>query len=290
MGSVVHVVAVGSSATPARRLVEELEHRWSRFRPDSEISRVNAAGGRPVRVSSWTTTLLDAARTAWHATGGAFDPTVAAAMDANGYGGRSGVHRGAAPGMGGCEVDEQAGAVRLPAGVTFDPGGIGKGLAADLAVTALAEAGAAGALVSVGGDVRVWGHAPRGDVWSLGVQDPFEPDRDVAVVALGDGAVASSSCLGRCWELDGAPMHHIVDPATGAPLANDRVAATAVAGTAWWAEVLTKAALVGDGSSALVARDAALVWQRDGACRAVGRVREFFRTIDGSVFGTEVGA
>jgi thiamine biosynthesis lipoprotein len=181
--------------------------------------------------------------------------------------------------------------VRLPAGVAFAPGGIGQGLAADLAVTALANAGATGALVSVGGDVRVWGRPALGTAWGLGVQDPFEPDRDVAVVELHDGGVASSSCLGRRWHLDGVPMHHVVDPSTGAPTANGVVAATAVAGSAWWAEVLTKVVLVGGGRPhALVERDAALVWEHDGSCRGVGRVGELFRTTTGFPWLPEVGA
>jgi thiamine biosynthesis lipoprotein ApbE len=86
-------------------------------------------------------------------------------------------------------------------------------------------------------------------------------------------------------------MHHIVDPSTGAPTTNGVVAATAVAATAWWAEVLCKVMLVDGGRShPLVARDAALVWEHDGACRAVGRVGELFRTTTGSPWSLEVGA
>jgi thiamine biosynthesis lipoprotein len=181
-----------------------------------------------------------------------------------------------APGTGGVEVDDVAGTARVPAGVSFDPGGIGKGLAADLAVVAVAAAGASGALVSVGGDVRVWGRPPQGQGWTLTVQDPFTPDRDAAAVVLRDGGVATSSVLGRRWHHAGSPMHHVVDPATGSPVDNGVVAVTAVAGTAWWAEVLTKAVLVTAGCTDAIGDDAAVLWRADGSRRHIGRAAAFF--------------
>jgi thiamine biosynthesis lipoprotein len=282
MGSTAHVVVVdGDPGAPAaaRRLLADLERRWSRFLPGSEISRCNRARGRAVRVSAETRQLVLAATTGWQVTGGAFDPTVAHAMDANGYGGRNGdgCRAGAAPGLAGVEVDDRVGTVRLPDGVAFDPGGIGKGLAADLAVAEVTERGAAGALISVGGDVRVWGAPPRGGAWSIAVEDPLVPQRDAGVLALRAGAAATSSSLGRRWTLDGRDMHHIVDPRTGLPAVGDVVAVTAIAGAAWWAEVATKSLfLVGADNGGLLGDGGAIVWLRDGTQRLVGAAGSFF--------------
>jgi thiamine biosynthesis lipoprotein len=278
MGSEVHIVAVDGRPSVGRRAIERLESRWSRFLPDSEVTRINRAGGRAVAVSAETRQLVRAAVTGWRTTGGAFDATVAAAMDANGSGGRPDPGgAGRAPGMAGIRVDDESGTVSCPRDVMLDPGGIGKGLAADLAVVALASSGVAGALVSVGGDVRVWGRPPRGTSWTVAVQDPFAPERDAAAVSLLDGGVATSSCLGRRWQLGGSPMHHLLDPLTGAPLDNGRVAATAVAGATWWAEVLTKAVLVRGRRAADVVRDdAVLLWTANGRCEPMGRAGALF--------------
>jgi thiamine biosynthesis lipoprotein len=127
--------------------------------------------------------------------------------------------------------------------VELDPGGIGKGLAADLTTAELLDAGAAGAMVNLGGDLRVRGVPPAGDAWSLDVEHPSDPDRTLRRLALHDGAVATSSRLRRTWVHHGRTQHHIIDPRTGAPVSNPVVAVTAVAGEGWWAEAATKAVL-----------------------------------------------
>jgi thiamine biosynthesis lipoprotein len=132
--------------------------------------------------------------------------------------------------------------VVLPDGVVFDPGGIGKGLAADLVAAALLDAGADGACVNLGGDVRAEGSAPGG-TWRVAVSHPGAAE-PVALVALAAGAVATSTTALRTW---GPGVHHLVDPATGRPYAGPLATVTAVAREAAWAEVAAKAALLGDG-------------------------------------------
>jgi thiamine biosynthesis lipoprotein len=282
MGSRSHILAVGGppdGVEYARRRVEALELQWSRFIIESEVARCNRAGGRSVVVSESTIMLMQAAVTGWRTTNGTFDPSVATAMDANGYGGGRGRHHRpqAAPGLARLEIDVERGAVRLPAGVEFDPGGIGKGLAADLVVVDLAQMGVDGALVSLGGDVRTWGTSPDGDDWLVAVQHPLDADRDVGMVALRDGAVATSSSLGRCWRQDGEPMHHIVDPRTGRPVNSDVVAVTAIAAEAWWAEVMTKSLFVSCGRDrSAVTGGAAMVWFRDGSRIDIGPMNDYF--------------
>jgi thiamine biosynthesis lipoprotein len=126
--------------------------------------------------------------------------------------------------------------------VGFDPGGIGKGLAADLVVEALLDAGAKGACVSMGGDVRVAGEPPA-EGWRVGIANPFIDGDLVAVVMLADHGLATSNRLIRTWESRGRVHNHLVDPATGRSVSG-LVSASVITGQAWWSEVLAKVAMV----------------------------------------------
>ncbi len=149
---------------------------------------------------------------------------------------------GPAPPGAALTVDPGAGTVAVAAGHGLDPGGIGKGLAADLVSAELMAAGAEGALVNLGGDLRVRGRGPDEGDWPLSVASPFDPGRELLRLAVGDGALATSSRLLRRWhDRRGLPVHHLLDPFTGAPTATDVVAVTVLAADGWWAEALTKA-------------------------------------------------
>lgn len=256
MGTDVHVLVVGgpdSLLQRARDRIEELERRWSRFLPDSEVSRLNAAGGTALAVSTDTLRLVELARHAWTLTDGWFDPTVLPALRAAGYD-RSFEQLVAAeqgpmavptpplpPGLAAAEVDRAAGTVRLPAPVQFDPGGIGKGLAADLVVDEMLEAGAEGGLVNLGGDLRVAGTSPDGLGWGIEIDTVGPWPAQLSLIA---GAVATSTPRRRRWVQAGRQRHHLIDPGTGRPAAHPAPAITVVAGQAWQAEVLATAALL----------------------------------------------
>lgn len=252
MGADCHVLVVGGERLVAagQRRIEDLERRWSRFLPESEISQLNGRPERPVVVSPDTYLLVNRAVAAWNATGGLFDPTVLNAVVAIGYdrsfeyvGGRLKTpisEPKAPPGCDAIGLEPALHAITLPGGLAIDPGGIGKGLAADLVATELMDAGAGGVLVNIGGDIRVAGRPPAGDVWSIRVDDPIDPDRELVRLALGEGAVATSSRLKRRWWRGGNEVHHLIDPRTGRPTQSAVVAATVVSGEAWWAEAQTK--------------------------------------------------
>ncbi len=263
MGSDAHVIVVGHSAPgPEQALARlaRLEQRWSRFRSDSEISLLNRVPGIPLRVSSDTGTALAFSLDAWRRTGGRFDPTVR--LDVLGYDrdldavrttpaplsmSTTSVPR-RAPGCGAIDLGPDGRTVTMPAGTTLDLGGIGKGLAADLCVGELLAAGAAGACVNVGGDVRVAGVPPHDDAWLVAIDlDPTAVDdayRSVSV-RIADGGIATSSRLGRRWTNgDGGERHHLVEPTTGLPGETGISSVGIVAGTAAWAEVLTKVAFL----------------------------------------------
>jgi thiamine biosynthesis lipoprotein len=253
MGSDVHLVVVGGVdrlLDDAQRRIEDLEHRWSRFIDSSEICELNRRAGGDLVVSAETALLVGRAIEAWRLTGGGFDPTVLGAVLRAGYDISFEQIAGDRPlasdnslivGCSDIRIDGLT--VGLPTGTGFDPGGIGKGLAADIVIAELLAAGVAGACVNLGGDLRVAGSNPNDDAWTIAVEHP-SIDSPVALIGLQAGAVATSTTLRRRWTVDGQPRHHLIDPATGEPSASDLELATVIAAEAWAAEVLAKAVLL----------------------------------------------
>jgi thiamine biosynthesis lipoprotein len=262
MGSSVDVVVVGGSAElldVASISIGHLERCWSRFLPDSDISRLNHAAGSTVHIDPATTVLLEAMIEGWRATAGAFDPTLLVPLVSLGYAASwsdpAAVTSVPAGAMLRSDLDEllidRAGNVAAaPRGMCLDAGGIGKGLAADLVVEQLIDRGALGASVSIGGDVAVRGLAPEGAGWLIGITDALsggDTDVEVGQLMLVEGGVATSGTLRRRWiGDDGTSVHHLLDPLTGRPArhTHEIVAVTVIAGTAAWAEVWTKAVMV----------------------------------------------
>ncbi|BDG61659.1 FAD:protein FMN transferase [Caldinitratiruptor microaerophilus] len=258
----------GEEAAAAARLealeawFHTVEAALSRFRPESELSRLNVHPGRYALVSPLLGRVLRAALVAAGRTGGLFDPTLLPELEAAGYDRPFGeLPPPEMDGAGPPTVDPAGGpghpagsrwaAVRVeavpgtplwlvdrPPGVRFDLGGIAKGWAADRAARALARHGPAAA--DVGGDVRIVSTEP----WPVAVADPFDPGRTLLRLALRGGAVATSDVLGRRWRVAGGWHHHIVDPRTGRPARTGVVAATVVARTAAAAEALAKACIL----------------------------------------------
>jgi thiamine biosynthesis lipoprotein len=296
MGTDVHLAVLADDPTlliDARRRIDELEDRWSRFRPDSLLSRLNRADGEGLLLDPETFDLLTAAVEAWSRTGHRFDPTVFDAVIRAGYdrtfdeiGTGSGpapdpvpLPSSPTPGCAGIELDPVLLRVTLPPGTHLDLGGIGKGRTADLVAEELVRSGARSVLVNLGGDLRIAGEVPAGGSFTVAVEDPLDLARSAAVVRLGPGALATSSRARRRWTVDGEERHHLIDPATGAPARSGVAAVTVIADTAMEAEVLAKAALVaglqeGTGLLADAAVDALLV-DDDGGRHRIGDFAEF---------------
>lgn len=248
-------------------LLDHLEARWSRFLPDSDVSRLNLACGQPIDVDPTTITLFLAMIDAWHTTEQRFDPTILPALMAAGY--RSSIddarrvtllpsgavrldgldHDDAAldgPTLDDVQIDRSANTIRLPSGLAIDPGGIGKGLAADLAVTHALRAGASGAMASIGGDISMGGRPPEGG-WNVLVEHPRRPhdtDEQVGTLAVAGGGVATSSTASRRWQHHGTERHHVIDPWTGSPSTTDLSSVTVVARSGWLAEAHATAAIL----------------------------------------------
>jgi len=263
LGTSVHVLATEADAlapasTAVREVLEDVDRAYSRFREDSELSRLNATPGRTVRVSPLLATAIGAAQRAARLTDGAVDPTIGHAIRVAGYdedfslvaakGPQQEVKLRAwrVPGWQAIRFDPQSRTVLLPAGVELDLGSTGKALAADLAArTALAAAGVGGVLVSLGGDIAMAG-TPPSDGWRIRIAEDsrVSPDADGEVICLPAGGVATSSTTIRRWMRGAAVLHHIIDPQTSLPATGPFRTVTVAAATCLDANIASTAAIV----------------------------------------------
>ena len=239
----------------ARRRLEDLEARWSRFRPTSEVSRLNGANGRPVTVSEETRRLVWLSTQAHRMTDGLFDPLLLKELRSCGYdrtfdeleSTTDELDARGEPALRPIEEREvriSGSEVALPKRAAFDPGGVGNGLAIDLVLEELLVEGAEWACVSVGGDTIVGGDALRDQGIDVAVEDPWETGDQFGVVSVSEGAVSTSSMRTRRWLQRGAVQHHLLDPRTGLPSTASRVAATVHAPSGWLADVLATAVVL----------------------------------------------
>lgn len=234
--------------------MEDLESRWSRFREDSEISTCNRRAGEWVEVSSITRELIQRSMDAFERTAGRFHPLMLRALVDHGYDrsldqleppdGSALASRGRRRRAVEEPITIDGDGVCLPAGAAFDPGGIGRGLAADVVVVDLLEAGASWVVFSVGTDQRIAGSAVAERGWPVEVADPWHPEATFAQALMRSGALSTSSTLDRRWHHRARDVHHILDPRTVRPVPGPRVAAVAHASEAWWADVVATCLVV----------------------------------------------
>ena len=254
MGCACRVVTRGSdgAALEGVRLVREFEARWSRFIPNSEICGINALSGQVVVTSPETFNLVAIAEAARSWTSGRFNPLMLNQLESSGYSrcwseGVSGGQTGQATPATNLAIDlfASANAVVLPTGHRFDPGGIGKGFAADLVCAELVRLGATTVMVDLGGDLRVAGDPWYGDQWRVELAAPQQRSGSAGSLTLAeDGAVATSSVLSRRWRSGGRAVHHLLDPLTGVSCETDLLTVSVCAATTWQAEVAAKVGLM----------------------------------------------
>ena len=284
MGTEVAVTApagrIGEAAALVRDLFAEWDATLSRFRPGSELSRLNARAGTAVPVSALLYGVVDAALEAARATCGVFDPTLLHDLVRAGYDRTFALLPQDAPaaatpasGGGGWRavlLDPEWLTVTVPAGVGIDLGGIAKGMAVDAALDLLvAELGLEAALVDAGGDLAVRG-VPADGVWPVAIEDA--PD---AILPLERGALATSGGAGRRWLQGGVERHHVLDPWTGEPARSHLRSVTVAAGSCRQAEVAATASFVlgRDGAADFLASHdlAGLLVGDDGGRATAGR-------------------
>jgi thiamine biosynthesis lipoprotein len=216
--------AAGGQAQAAIDEVLRIESKYSRYRPDSVVSRISAqAGQEAVECDDETLLLLMHAERLFQQSDGLFDIT-------------SGVLRKAwdfrLPSIpsdkllsslcllvGWSRVERDGRQVRLPSpGMELDFGGFGKEYAADRAAAVLLNSGVRHGFVNLAGDIRVLGPKPDGQPWMMGIQNPRQPGKLVASIPMQEGALATSGDYERYFELAGRRYCHILNPLTGRPV------------------------------------------------------------------------
>jgi thiamine biosynthesis lipoprotein len=217
-------------ASQVADLFEAAEARFSRFRTDSELSRLNACDGSFI-ASSQLTAALTRAATYQRLTAGLFDVRVGGALTRCGY------DRSFAPGA----LDRAEPPREPPGRAIVDLGGMIKGHSVDRARPLLPACAA----LDAGGDMAVLGAGPDGRGWPVEIEDPTDPGRTLATLRLSDAGVATSAANRRTWTRAGASQHHLIDPRTERPSRSDLLQATVVAESTELAEVLAKAAFIG---------------------------------------------
>ena len=221
----VHADERADAQEMAGRAIEEvrrIEAKYSRYRADSVLSRINAAsGGAPVSIDEETDRLLDFADACHRQSGGRFDPTSGVLRRAWRFEpgaavpSRSEIQR-LLPMIGWFRVERAPGRIRLPlAGMEIDFGGFGKEYAVDRVATLLSEAGAGSALVNLAGDLAILGPQPDGSPWRIAVRHPRLDDAAIATLPVSSGAIATSGDYERFIEEDGVRHCHVLDPRTG---------------------------------------------------------------------------
>ena len=269
MGTRVTVIAPERSSTAAvdrvtrriERIFAREDERFSRFRPDSELTAVNDRAGTWVRVSEPFARLTRRALRAAEETDGLFDPTVLRALKAAGYDRdfdevrergeaedaelqeirrdfrKLMIERSTACGAW-REIELNGDRIRLPEGAELDFGGIAKGWTVDLAAASVRDL--PWAIVDAGGDLRLVGDVPDEGL-DVAIEDPHAVGAEALRLRLADGALATSSVTVRAW---GPASHHLIDPRTSRPALTGVVQATVWAPTCTDAEVWSKAALL----------------------------------------------
>jgi thiamine biosynthesis lipoprotein len=266
LGTTALLLAPAEQMTAARRAVEaELEAidaAASRFRPDSELSRLNRSAESWTAVSPLLLQALALGLRAAALTGGAVDPTLGGELRGLGYDrdferlahlpATRPLQRATAPDRPSrrsrwaeIELCQDPSSVRLPAGAQIDLGATAKALAADRAAAAAHMATERGVLVSLGGDIATAGDCPAGG-WPIRVSDDHRSDGSAEgqTITIRDGGLATSSLVVRRWEHEGRAHHHILDPETGRPVNPYWRTASVAAGNCADANIASTAALV----------------------------------------------
>jgi thiamine biosynthesis lipoprotein len=286
--SVVLLVDDPDALARARAIVERelqaIDRACSRFRPDSDLQRANAGAGRFVGVDPLLIETVEVALRAAALTDGDVDPTVGNALILAGYDRdwsllerladesepkyvpRPAIRALLTPGWQAIEIDRERSAIRVPIGVRLDLGATAKAWVADRAAAAVHEATGAASLVALGGDIATAGAAPL-EGWRIYVTDDHRrvPGEQGQTISIRAGGIATSSTTARRWRHEGRTQHHIIDPATGVPVAprwrtvsvaaesclDANIASTAAliradAAPAWLGHVGLPARLVGD--------------------------------------------
>jgi thiamine biosynthesis lipoprotein len=241
-----------------RQLFQVNEARFSRFREDSELSRLNRAAGTWFQSSPELFEVVQEAFALHHLTGGLFDPSILNALQKAGYD-RSMDEIKKLPSLPNAAVDDEDSWVRprfgktrldakrsrilLPKGVQIDLGGIAKGWTASKAADLLSQYSPA-CTVNAGGDMVCVGLPQGQQAWQISLEDPRDENQVLAVLNIPPGALATTSITRRRWLQGKRPRHHVIDPRTGQPAKSKWLCISVYAPKATQAEAFAKTLLM----------------------------------------------
>lgn len=253
---VTHPASLDAAKAAVDGVLAAIDAAASRFRDDSELSRLNARPDVTMKVSPLLADAISAALRGAELTGGGVDPTVGSAVRLAGYdrdfasvpphGRPLQLLAERVPGWKMIRFDLQSRTVTVPRGVELDLGATAKALASDLAAQAAAGAiSRGGVLVSLGGDIAVAGESPSGGWRVQASEDSAAPiAAGEETVGITSGGVATSSTTVRRWVRGEVVLHHIIDPATGLPADSCWRTATVAAASCVDANIASTAAIV----------------------------------------------
>ena len=271
---VVTIVGVDAAVIAHQCLdnVQTLEHLWSRFDSNSDISRLNTAKGSPIWVDTRTTQILQFAKLAHSATKGFFNPTRLPMQMAAGDNKslvddgvtRLSPHAHSFEDLSLIQFHED-GRITIPAEMTLDLGGIAKGYAADMTAQYAQSLGASGVCVNIGGDMAMNTGDETG--WDVEILAPKDYSDTIDTVRVAHGGIATSSLFARSRDNKGIASH--VFGENGPHRTDQTVGATVIANSAAWAEAWTKAAILAEPAVAISTLNelglAALLIANDGS-------------------------
>lgn len=250
-------VANAAVLIDVERLFASFERQLSRFKPDSELSRLNAHPDEWFQASPTLLEALEVALLAAEATHGLYDPTILAALERAGYdrsfekitptdnaSGEVVANAPARPGLGwrAIQLNRPRREIYRPLGLRLDLGGMGKGWSVDRAADRLQGLGPF--LVNAGGDLYAYQSPPGTKGWEIDLVHPLKIDRFAAKVWLHHQALATSTIARRQWLRHGQLQHHLIDPRTGQPAQTDVLSVSVVADRTVTAEIYAKVALI----------------------------------------------
>ncbi len=248
-----------------RQYIEEAEGRFSRFLGQSELTRLNLSQGEWFEASPDLFSVLKLAQNYFYQTGGLFDPSILPDLKRAGYdrsfeklqtaalspAGRNSTdpmpvfiwRPQPRSGFDALQLEGPTRRIWMPEDMEIDLGGIAKGWIAEQAAKILIQ-NASACAVNTGGDMVLVGLPAGAKAWEIGLEDPHDPEHNLAVLAVRPGAVATSSVVKRSWQLAGRKAHHLIDPRSGAPAETNWLSVTVYAPQAATAEVFAKALLI----------------------------------------------
>ncbi len=232
---------------------DQWEDHLSRFRPDSELNKLNRSNGIPTKVSPVFADVLECAIEAEKISNGLVTPVLLDALISAGYDRSFNLVPGESLAAHPAEIDfiphideidwnPATSTLWLPPDLHLDFGGVGKGWASYQTAQRLQSN--APSLVDAQGDITVTAPHADGSPWKIGVADPFDQSENIVVINIYEGGVATSGRNARNWMRNGKLAHHIIDPRTGQPAETDVLTASVIAPNVMQAEAVTKTLLI----------------------------------------------